>query len=508
MYNIKFPTILTYCGGTADMLFNSFIYAIFLTIVFTLHWLLPHRFRWIILLIASYYFYMSWNPELVVLIALTTLVSYGSGLLISRYRNTKRKLSKLVLVLALVICFGVLFFFKYFDFFSTSVTAILRLFSLPVQEFTLKLILPVGISFYTFQTLSYVIDVYRGKVPAEPHLGYYALYVSFFPQLVAGPIERSDNLIPQLRMDRTFEYSEGTNGLKWIALGLFKKVVIADSLAVYVNTVYSNLPLYKGLSFVVATVFFAFQIYCDFSGYSDIAIGSGKLLGIKLMKNFDSPYFSQSIREFWSRWHISLSTWFRDYVYIPLGGSRKKLPRHLLNLMITFLLSGLWHGANWTFVCWGALHGFYIIIETVVRKYVFRHTGKEIPRKTGSGVLSFLQMLLTFTLVCFAWVFFRANTLSDAFYGLSHMFDGIGSPIKYVEDAARMLGLDRYDLLVRLLPVALLAIYDFANRKTNALDMISEWKPIIRWPVYILVIWFVLFYPGTGGGAEFIYFQF
>lgn len=493
------------------MLFNSFIYAIFLAIVFTLHWLLPHRFRWIILLIASYYFYMSWNPELVVLIALTTLVSYSSALLISRYRNTmgnQHKLSKLVLVLALVICFGVLFFFKYFDFFSTSVTAILRLFSLPVQEFTLKLILPVGISFYTFQTLSYVIDVYRGNVPAETHLGYYALYVSFFPQLVAGPIERSDNLIPQLRMARTFEYSEGSNGLKWIALGLFKKVVIADSLSVYVNTVYGNLPHYNGLSFIVATVFFAFQIYCDFSGYSDIAIGSGKLLGIKLMKNFDSPYFSQSIREFWSRWHISLSTWFRDYVYIPLGGSRKKLPRHLLNLMITFLLSGLWHGANWTFVCWGALHGFYIIIETVFRKYVFHHTVKEMPRKTRSGVLSFLQMLLTFTLVCFAWVFFRANTLSDAFYGLSHMFDGISSPIKYVTDAARMLGLDRYDLLLRLLPVALLAVYDFVNRKTNALDMISGWKPIVRWSVYFLVIWFVLFYPGTGGGAEFIYFQF
>lgn len=493
------------------MLFNSYIYAIFLIIVFALHWLLPHRFRWIMLLIASYYFYMSWNPELVILIALTTLVSYASGLLISRYRNAegkKRKLSKLVLVLALVICFGVLFFFKYFDFFSTSVTAILRAFSLPAQEFTLRLILPVGISFFTFQTLSYVIDVYRGEVSAESHLGYYALYVSFFPQLVAGPIERSDNLIPQLRKARTFDYAEGNNGLKWIALGLFKKVVIADSLSIYVNMVYGNLPRYHGLSFIVATVFFAFQIYCDFSGYSDIAIGSGKLLGIKLMKNFDSPYFSQSIREFWNRWHISLSTWFRDYVYIPLGGNRKKLPRHMLNLMITFLLSGLWHGANWTFVCWGALHGFYMVVETIFRKYVFHRAEKDQPGKKGSGILPLLQMLLTFTLVCFAWVFFRANTLADAFYGLGHMFDGISSPIQYVADAARLLGLDRYDLIVRLLPVALLAVYDFANRKTDVLTVISKWKPVVRWSVYVIVMWFVLFYPGTGGGAEFIYFQF
>ena len=493
------------------MLFNSFNYALFLIIVFTLHWLLPHRFRWVTLLIASYYFYMSWNPELVVLIALTTLVSYTAGLLISRFRSAVGKnstLSKLILVLALLICFGVLFFFKYFDFFSESITAILRAFSLPVQAFTLKLILPVGISFYTFQTLSYVIDVYRGKVTAEQHLGYYALYVSFFPQLVAGPIERSDNLIPQLRKVRTFECSEGCDGLKWIALGLFKKVVIADSLATYVDTVYGNLSNYKGLSFIVATVFFAFQIYCDFSGYSDIAIGTGKLLGVKLMKNFDSPYFSLSIREFWSRWHISLSTWFRDYVYIPLGGNRTKFPRHLLNLMITFLLSGLWHGANWTFICWGALHGFYMIVETIIRKYVSHNMKKGTNDKAPSKIRSFLQMLLTFALVCFAWVFFRANSLSDAFFGLSHMLDGVTSPIRYVADAARMLGIDRYDLLIRLLPVALLAVYDYVNKKADAFLAISKWKPILRWSVYVIIIWVILFYPGTGSGAEFIYFQF
>lgn len=493
------------------MLFNSLIYAIFLVIVFTLHWILPNRFRWIMLLIASYYFYMSWNPELVVLIALTTLVSYGSGRLIERYRQTggrKSHLSKLFLVLALVICFGVLFFFKYFDFFSDSITSLLHMFSLPVQPFTLKLILPVGISFYTFQTLSYVIDVYRGTIPAEKHLGYYTLYVSFFPQLVAGPIERSDNLIPQLRAERTFDGSEGVNGLKWIALGLFKKIVIADTLSVYVNTIYGDLQTHHGLSFIVATVCFAIQIYCDFSGYSDIAVGSAKLLGIKLMKNFDSPYFSHSIREFWSRWHISLSTWFRDYVYIPLGGNRKKLPRQLLNLMITFLLSGMWHGANWTFICWGALHGFYMVAETLFRKLAPQPTHPPQANRFWRALGSAGQIVLTFVLVCFAWVFFRANSLSDAFYGLSHMFEGIGSPARYVEQAALQLGIDRFDIPVRLFPVALLAVFDAFNRRRDAFAALSRQAPVIRWAMYLVLIWFILFFPGAGGGAEFIYFQF
>ncbi|NLI53324.1 MAG: MBOAT family protein [Clostridiales bacterium] len=493
------------------MLFNSLPYAIFLVVVFALHWLLPNRFRWIMLLIASYYFYMSWNPELIVLIVLTTLVSYSCALLIERYRGSDDKpshLQKLFLILALVICLGTLFFFKYFDFFSDSVTAILRSLSLPVHELTLKLILPVGISFYTFQTLSYVIDVYHGKVPAERHLGIYALYVSFFPQLVAGPIERPQNLIPQIRRERTFEFQPASDGLKWIALGLFKKVVIADSLSVYVDMVYGNLAGFHGLPFIVATVFFAFQIYCDFSGYSDIAIGSAKLLGINLMKNFDSPYLSLSLREFWTRWHISLSSWFRDYVYIPLGGNRKKLPRHLINLMLTFLMSGLWHGANWTFVCWGALHGFYVVAETLIHKIQSRFASPKEKKPSQSWLSSAVRLVLTFTLVCFAWVFFRADSMADAFYGLSNMFEGIRSPLHYVADAATKLKLDRYDLLIRLLPVGMLAVFDIANRRTNVFAAMSRWKPVFRWGVYLILIWFILFFPGTGGGSEFIYFQF
>ncbi len=493
------------------MLFNSLPYAIFLAIVFSLHWLLPNRFRWIMLLMASYYFYMSWNPELVVLIATTTLVSFSCALLIERYRGAggkKAHLPKFFLILALSICFGILFFFKYFDFFSESVTAVLRAVSIPAQSLTLKLILPVGISFYTFQTLSYVIDVYRGKMTAETHLGYYALYVSFFPQLVAGPIERSQNLIPQLKRERTFAYPQASAGLKHIALGLFKKIVIADSLSIYVDMVYGNLGAYHGLSFIVATVFFAFQIYCDFSGYSDIAIGSAKLLGVDLMQNFNSPYLSRSIREFWSRWHISLSTWFRDYVYIPLGGSRTKLPRHMVNLLITFLVSGLWHGANWTFVCWGALHGFFVMAETLYHKIRPAREGALAGNPARRRLQSAVQLIVTFSLVCFAWVFFRANNLGDAFYGLSHMFEGIRYPLQYVADAAAKLGLDRYDLLVRLLPVGILAVFDIANRRADVMDAMSRWKPVFRWGVYIAIVWFILFYPGTGGGGEFIYFQF
>lgn len=333
------------------MLFNSFAYAIFLPIVFALYWLLPHKYRWALLLVASYYFYMSWNVKYVGLILFTTIASYVAALLMEKYENKKAK--KIVLLATAVLCLGVLFFFKYFNFVSSSVAELLSLISIQFSPLTLKLLLPVGISFYTFQTLSYVIDVYRGDVKAEHHFGYYATFISFFPQLVAGPIERTENLLPQIKAQHTFDYEQATYGLKLMAWGFFKKIVIADSLSVYVSKVYNAPQSFEGFALILATVFFTFQIYCDFSGYSDIAIGTAKLMGINLMTNFKSPYFSTSIKEFWSRWHISLSTWFRDYVYIPLGGNRVSKVRHALNLLITFLVSGLWHGANWTFVLWG-----------------------------------------------------------------------------------------------------------------------------------------------------------
>jgi len=294
---------------------------------------------------------MSWNPKYIVLIFMTTVVSYITAIFIEKSESINVK--RIYLIIALFVCFGILFIFKYFNFVLNSVTGIFQCLRIPLHPVTLNLLLPVGISFYTFQTLSYVIDVYKGHVKAEHHFGHYATFISFFPQLVAGPIERTENLLPQIKREHIFEYEKATYGLKLMAWGYFKKLAVADVLAGYVDVIYNSPKEFTGFAFLIATFFFTIQIYCDFSGYSDIAVGTAKLLGIDLMANFKSPYFSSSIKEFWSRWHVSLSTWFRDYVYIPLGGNRKGLLRRNFNVLITFLVSGLWHGANWTFILWG-----------------------------------------------------------------------------------------------------------------------------------------------------------
>lgn len=333
------------------MLFNSLQYAVFLPVVFVLYWTIPNRFRWVVLLVTSYYFYMSWNAQYVFLILFTTIVSYLAGILLECAKKQSQK--KAVVWVTAIACFGLLFLFKYFNFFFDSITAVCDKLTIHIDPVTLKLLLPVGISFYTFQTFSYVIDVYREDIRAERHLGIYATFISFFPQLVAGPIERTRNLLPQIKEVHSFDYKTATYGMKLMAWGFFKKTVIADNLARIVDHVYDNVSAYPGFSLVLATLFFTIQIYCDFSGYSDIARGTASLMDIKLMENFRSPYYSASIKEFWGRWHISLSTWFRDYVYIPLGGNRKGRVKTYINLVVTFLVSGLWHGANWTYVIWG-----------------------------------------------------------------------------------------------------------------------------------------------------------
>ena len=333
------------------MTFISLEFVIFLIIVFTIYWKIKASYRWMLLFISSYYFYMCWNVEYVGLIFITTYISYICAIKVEKSQSVKEK--KRWLFLCLVICLGILFLFKYFNFCFLSISKILGAMSITLHPMTLNLLLPVGISFYTFQTVGYVLDVYRGTIPAERHFGIYATFISFFPQLVAGPIERTVNLLPQIKEDRVFDYSLAVVGLRQMLLGCFKKVVIADNLAIYVDMVYNNLPVYDGGALLFAAVFFSFQIYCDFSGYSDIAIGCAKLFGIKLMTNFDRPYLAMSVKEFWSRWHISLSTWFRDYLYIPLGGNRCGKLCHKINILITFLASGLWHGADWTFVFWG-----------------------------------------------------------------------------------------------------------------------------------------------------------
>ncbi len=478
------------------MLFNSLSFAVFLPVVFGLYWLLPERFRIWLLLAASYYFYMSWNVSYILLILFVTLVSYGGSLCMEKREDPRGR--KLVLGVVIVSCLGLLFVFKYFNFASQSLSRLCSLAAIPLHPATLKLMLPVGISFYTFQTMSYVIDVYRGDVKAEHSFVAYAAFVSFFPQLVAGPIERSRNLLHQIKEKHMFDYGLACDGMKLLTWGFFKKLVVADNLAVYVDNIYNDIHDYQGLSLLVATVFFAFQIYCDFSGYSDIAKGTANLFGIRLMSNFKSPYFSASVREFWSRWHISLSTWFRDYVYIPMGGSRVNKIRHYRNLLVTFLVSGLWHGASWTFVFWGGIHGILQIAEHAMG------IGRNSDRKKGSW---WLRVFCVFLINCFAWIFFRANSLQDAGYIFSHMFIGIANPYLYVIQACLDLNIwigRAFQLSIYLL---VLLAYDYISLKQDVWALVGRQKKLIRWLVYFGLVTFIIMNRSVEP-SEFIYFQF
>ena len=472
------------------MIFNSAAYAVFLPCIFLIYWSIPHKYRWGLLLVGSYYFYMSWNAKYVVLIAATTLVSYLCAIGIERTDDLRKK--KFAVIVALVISLGILYVFKYFSFSIDLLSHIV-----PIQIPQLSFLLPVGISFYTFQTLSYVIDVYKKKVSAEKNLGVYATFVSFFPQLVAGPIERTSNLLPQIKSEKRFHYEDAAYGVRLILWGLYKKMVIADNLAIYVDQVYGNVRAYTGGSVAAAVFFFSIQIYCDFSGYSDIARGSAKLLGIDLMENFRSPYFSASIREFWSRWHISLSTWFRDYVYIPLGGNRVSKGRNALNYLITFLLSGLWHGANLTFAAWGGLHGIGQICEnTLDRKKGEKH-----------NMIWAMRVLLVFIFVTLAWVFFRASTFHDALYVFTAMFSGITSVRSYLIDGAHALGINKSLGLKLLIYLAPLILYDFISLKKDICEWIGSKNIMIRY-VYMAVMILLILFAGYVGQSTFVYFQF
>lgn len=477
------------------MLFNSFEYLVFLPLVFILYWLLPNKMRWVLLFIASYYFYMSWNAKYVVLILFTTLVSYLAAIALEKTQSILLK--KLILTATLISSLGVLFFFKYFNFVSESVATVLSRLSIPCHPVTLNLLLPVGISFYTFQTLSYVIDVYRGMVKAEKHFGIYATFISFFPQLVAGPIERTNNLLPQIKKEHHFNYEKAMYGAKLMLWGYYKKLVVADVLAPYVDLVYANPKTYQGFDLLLAAVFFAVQIYCDFSAYSDIAIGTAKLLDIDLMTNFRSPYFSASIKEFWSRWHISLSTWFKDYVYIPLGGNRCSKLRHSFNLLVTFLVSGLWHGASWTFVVWGLIHGLAQVIEGVLAKPLEAFRRGKVRR--------WISVLFVSIFCCIAWIFFRAESFSDAFYLLTHTLIGITCPGEYFYNS---IGISNMKMLVIAGLIFILALYDFLDRDGTLIRKLSEKSAVIQWDVYLILGLLLIFCSQKGVAAEFVYFQF
>ncbi|WP_273091920.1 MBOAT family O-acyltransferase [Clostridium thermopalmarium] len=408
------------------MLFNSIDFLIFFPIVVVIYFIIPSKIRWIWLLISSYYFYMSWNPKYVILLATTTIITYLSGLLIdkaNKINNEKKSIffKKLWVSLSLLSNLGILFLFKYYNFFTSTFIRIFSLANISLNIPSFDYLLPVGISFYTFQALSYTIDVYRKDVKVEKNLGKYALFVSFFPTLLSGPIGKSKDLLHQFSEEHSFDYYRVKNGLVLMLWGLFQKLVISDRLAKLVNTVYDNPKNYKGIEILIATIFFTFQLYYDFSSYSDMARGAAEILGFKVPINFKSPYLSKSIKEFWRRWHISLSTWFSQYLYIPLGGSRCSKMRKYFNIMVVFLTSGLWHGAAINYIIWGGLHGIYQIIGDVLKpiKKRFIDTFKV---KTHTFSFKLFQIITNFTLVSFAWIFFRANSFTDSRIIIKNIF--------------------------------------------------------------------------------------
>lgn len=488
------------------MLFNSLQFVIFFPIVIILYFLTPYKKRWILLLIASYYFYMCWKVDYILLIIISTLIDYICSNKMSQIKEkVKRKKWLLISIFSNI---GILFGFKYFNFFSENIQTLFNNYNVFYEMPLFNVLLPVGISFYTFQTLSYTIDVYNNKTPAQRHLGVFAVYVSFFPQLVAGPIERSNHLLPQFFRKHDFSYIRVKAGLQKMLWGFFKKIVIADNLAILVDGVYNNVDNYSGLTLIVATIFFTFQIYCDFSGYSDIAIGTAKVMGFELRENFKRPYFSKSIREFWQRWHITLSTWFRDYVYIPLGGNRTIKWRWYYNIFITFLVSGLWHGANWTFVIWGALHGTYLIIALALTNP--KKQFSSLIQKQSKSFNKLLDVTITFILVAFAWIFFRANNLDDAIYIISNLFVNYNEILNLSElrTQFRGIGLFQEDLIKCFLLILALFLYSSYERSGNVWEKLQEKPKWIRWSIYYILVYGILFIAPHSNVNNFIYFQF
>ena len=481
------------------MLFNSIEFAVFLPIVFLLYWFVFSKnlkLQNLFIVVVSYVFYGWWDWRFLFLIAFTSACSYWAGLLIHKYKDTPRK-AKAVNVVNIVINLLILGVFKYYDFFVTSFADVFL--GGTTEGLLLKVILPVGISFYTFQALSYSIDVYRGKLDPTRDVIQFFAFVSFFPQLVAGPIERATNLLPQFGRPRTFEYGTGVDGMRQILWGLFKKMVIADNCAVYVDCVFSTYQTQSGSTLLLAAVFFAFQIYGDFSGYSDIAIGTSKLFGIKLMRNFNVPYFSRDIAEFWRRWHISLTTWFRDYVYIPLGGSRCSKVKIVRNNFIIFLLSGFWHGANWTFIVWGAYHALLflpLILLGKNRKY--RDTvaeGRMLPSLKEAG-----QILLTFFLVTIGWIIFRADSIGVAWDYLAHLFRPTLFSVPWL--------MTRRFYAPLLLSLCLCLLIEWKGRdRAHPLAFHSSMPLFAKFAFYLFLVGFIAL-ASAGSGNQFIYFQF
>ena len=490
------------------MLFNSLQFLIFFPIVTLVYFLIPHKIRYLWLLGASYYFYMCWNPEYALLMATSTVITYASGIFIDK---GKTELSRKIMVgISFTLNLAILFYFKYFYFTVDNINAIRQLLGLSVLTPKFDVILPVGISFYTFQALSYTVDVYRKELEPEKNILKYALFVSFFPQLVAGPIERSKNLIKQVHERHYFDYNRVRSGLLIMLWGFFLKLVIADRAAILVNTAYDNPENFSGLLLTVATVTFAVQIYCDFASYSIIALGAAKVMGFELMKNFEQPYLSTSIAEFWRRWHISLSSWFKDYLYIPMGGNRKGAFRKYFNLMTVFLVSGLWHGASWHYVIWGAVHGVYQIVGGSSKNFRrFVCAILNIDRNTAHYKL--FQRFVTFVLVCFAWIFFRSANMTQANLIIGKIFTDF-EPWSIYGGGLTSMGLDGANLVVLAVSLAILCFVSiWEHRGVPVVKKIEGMHIFARWPIYYGLLFAVLIFGIYGPGfaaSQFIYFQF
>ncbi len=483
------------------MLFNSLSFLVFFPIVTAIYFASPHRFRWIILLVTSCIFYMAFIPEYILILMVTIAIDYVAGILIETEKGGRKKI---YLIISIISTCLVLFIFKYFNFFNANIAQIFKHFNWNYPMQSVSILLPIGLSFHTFQSLSYVIEVYRGKQKAERNFFMYALYVMFYPQLVAGPIERPQNLLHQFYKKHYFNYNRVVSGLRLMLWGFFKKIVFADRFSVLVNEVYNGPDKYadKPAMFIVATVFFAFQIYFDFSSYTDIARGAAQVMGFKLIQNFDSPYFAKSVPEFWRKWHMSLSTWFKDYVYIPLGGNRVPKSRWCFNIMVTFALSGVWHGANWTFLIWGALNGVYLIFSGLTFK--LRERFARLVRLDKIPVIhTLVQIAITFFFVCLGWVFFRAQSLSDAVYIISKSFSVIGNINRFFDDLNGIF--NQYG--IEFILIGVMMIVHLVKRIEKPEIIIKKVPTAVRWAAYYIILMSILLL-GAFYNQGFIYFQF
>lgn len=495
------------------MQFTSLNFLLFFLFLTTIYFIIPHKVRWFWLLICSYLFYMSDNPKYVIFIAISTIITYLSGLLIenaNKISDEKRstKIKKIWVIASFSSNLGILFLFKYYNFFNASLVRGLNIFGISIHMPTFRYLLPLGISFYTLQALSYIIDVYRKDVIAEKNLGKLALFVSFFPQVVAGPIEKSKNMLHQFNEKHVFDYDRVKNGLLLMLWGVFVKIVVADRLAMLVNTVYSNPNNYKGFTVLIATVFFTFQIYLDFMSYSDMARGIAQVLGFKITNNFNQPYLSKSIKEFWSRWHISLTSWFKDYLYFPLGGNRRGKIRTYCNIMIIFLVSGLWHGATFNFIVWGGLHGFYQIAGYLLKPLKLKVI-KTFKINTEVFSFKFFQVIITFMLVNFAWIFFKASSFLSAIAIIKNSF--YFNPWTLIDGTIFKLGLDSKDFLIAIVGIILVIIVDLMQRKISLRSQLSKQNIMFRWTIYLVAALVVLVFGMYGPGysmQQFIYSQF